>query len=181
MSSELRVDRIIPTAGVPTGGGGSIIQVVQDTKTDVFTTTSAGDVEVTGLSVNITPKFSTSKVLISVHLGQVGGQDDGYAGFTLYREIGGSSVDLLIGDSAGGNRPSRTFVGMTNNYQDYNSYSASFQLLDSPNTTSAITYKIKVRSGYNNKNIYIGRMHTDDNENYTFRSASTYTAMEVSA
>ena len=29
MSSELRVDKIIPTAGVPTGGGGGVIQVVQ--------------------------------------------------------------------------------------------------------------------------------------------------------
>ena len=29
MSSELRVDKIIPTDGVPTGGGGSIIQIKQ--------------------------------------------------------------------------------------------------------------------------------------------------------
>ena len=29
MSSELRVDKIIPTTGVPTGGGGGIIQITQ--------------------------------------------------------------------------------------------------------------------------------------------------------
>ena len=34
MASELRVDRIIPTAGVPTGGGGGIIQIKQTVKTD---------------------------------------------------------------------------------------------------------------------------------------------------
>ena len=28
------LDRIIPTGGVPTGGGGGIIQVVQNIKTD---------------------------------------------------------------------------------------------------------------------------------------------------
>ena len=160
---------------------GSIIQVVQGTKTDNFNTTSASDVEISGLSVSITPSSSSNKVLISVHLGMVGAENDGYAGFTLYREIGGSSADLCIGDSGGGNRPSRTFVGTTNNYQDYNAYSASFQYLDSPNTTSAITYKIKVRSGFANKNIYVNRMHADDNENYTFRSASTYIAQEVAA
>ena len=33
MSSELRVDKIIPTGGVPTGGGGGIIQVVHSTAT----------------------------------------------------------------------------------------------------------------------------------------------------
>ena len=34
MASELRVDRIVPVDGVPTGGGGGIIQVVSVTKTD---------------------------------------------------------------------------------------------------------------------------------------------------
>ena len=33
MSSELRVDKIIPTGGVPSGGGGGIIQVVSTTIT----------------------------------------------------------------------------------------------------------------------------------------------------
>ena len=28
MASELRVDRIIPTSGVPTNGGGSILQIM---------------------------------------------------------------------------------------------------------------------------------------------------------
>ena len=31
MASELRVDKIVPTSGVPTGGGGGIIQIVQVT------------------------------------------------------------------------------------------------------------------------------------------------------
>ena len=34
MSSELRVDKIIPTSGVPTGGAGGIIQIQQTVKTD---------------------------------------------------------------------------------------------------------------------------------------------------
>jgi len=164
-----------------TPSAGKVIQIVQDTKTDTFMTSSASDVEVTGLSVSITPSSSSNKILVSIHLGMVGGQDDSYAGFTLYREIGGSSTDLIKGDAGGGIRPSVTFVGMTNNFEDYNAYSASFEFLDSPNTTSAITYKIKVRSGYSNNNIYINRMHTDDNQNYTFRSASTYTAREIAA
>ena len=46
MSSELRVDKIIPTAGVPTGGGGGIIQITQsqDGKEQVnFNTSSETD------------------------------------------------------------------------------------------------------------------------------------------
>ena len=172
----------LATAGFNRSGGfGKILQVVQDTKTDTFTTTSASDVEVTGLSVSITPSSSSNKVLLSVHLGLVGGDQNAYAGFTLYRDIGGSSTDLLVGDSGGGSRPSRTFAVNTNASGTYNATAGSFQLLDSPNTTSEITYKIKVRSGYATKSIYINRYHTNDDQNYTYRSASTYIATEVSA
>ena len=34
MSSELRVDKIVPVDGVPTGGGGGIVQVKQFTLTN---------------------------------------------------------------------------------------------------------------------------------------------------
>ena len=40
MTSELRVDKIVPVDGVPTGGGGGIIQVVQTIKKDQFLKTS---------------------------------------------------------------------------------------------------------------------------------------------
>ena len=36
MASELRVDRIIPTSGVPTGGGGGIVQVKYVTMTSAY-------------------------------------------------------------------------------------------------------------------------------------------------
>ena len=36
MSSQLRVDKILPVDGAPTDGGGGIIQVVQATKNDEF-------------------------------------------------------------------------------------------------------------------------------------------------
>ena len=165
----------------PKRGAGAILQVVQDTKTDTFSTTSATDVEVSGLSVSITPSSASNKVLISVNLGQVGGYQNCFAGFTLYRIIGGTSTDLLIGDAGGGNRPSRTFVGTTDNNSSYGSYTASFEFLDSPNTTSEITYKIKVRSGYTNYTVNVNRMNLNDDQNYTFRGASTYIAKEIAA
>ena len=66
MASELRVDKIIPTDGVPTGGGGGIIQVKQTLKTDSFHTTSQSYTDITGMTVSITPKFNTSKILLSI-------------------------------------------------------------------------------------------------------------------
>ena len=46
MASELRVDRIVPTTGVPTGGGGGIVQMVQTVMTDgvTYTNTSFADI-----------------------------------------------------------------------------------------------------------------------------------------
>ena len=54
MSSELRVDKIIPTSGVPTNGGGGVIQVVSASTTSDFSTNSTSYVDITGLTVNIT-------------------------------------------------------------------------------------------------------------------------------
>ena len=65
MASELRVDRIIPTSGVPTGGGGSIVQIVSFTKTDTASVTGPTFADV-GLSVAITPRSSSNKILVLV-------------------------------------------------------------------------------------------------------------------
>ena len=47
---------------------GNIIQVVQSFKGDTFTTTSSTFVDVTGLSVSITPSSSSNKILVSVNI-----------------------------------------------------------------------------------------------------------------
>ena len=91
MSSELRVDRIIPTDGVPTGGGGGIIQIKQTLKTDSFNTTSQNLVDITGMSVSITPTRSDSKILVQVHL-SFGGDDNMYGQVRLVRDPGDQTV-----------------------------------------------------------------------------------------
>ena len=82
MSSELRVDRILPVDGAPAdsgsnplymGAGGVVQTVYAQTRTQQSTTSSSW-VDVTNLFVDITPKFSTSKMLITFHtVGQVSG------------------------------------------------------------------------------------------------------------
>jgi len=70
MASELRVDRIIPVNGVPTGGGGGVIQVVNTTFVTALSGTVASRVD-TGLSLTITPTSSSSKILVFVNLADV--------------------------------------------------------------------------------------------------------------
>ena len=68
MASELRVDKIVPTTGGPTGGGGGIIQIKQslyDTHPSLSNTLMSA---ISGWTVVITPKFNTSKMLVTVNL-----------------------------------------------------------------------------------------------------------------
>ena len=67
--STLKVNSIIPTAGVASGGGGGIVQVVQKVKTSAFAASigSSGTVP-TGMFQTITTKTDTSKVLVLVNM-----------------------------------------------------------------------------------------------------------------
>ena len=53
MSSQLRVDKILPVDGAPTGGGGGIIQIQSTTKTDHFSMASLTPAEITGFKVKL--------------------------------------------------------------------------------------------------------------------------------
>lgn len=137
MSSELRVDKIIPVDGVPSGGGGGIIQVVTATRGSQSVTTSSSFVS-TGLQATITPKFSTSKILIQCSgpmTGFAGGADDHNSGcLKVYRGgSGGVSVESE-------NR------GLSMQYGSHSQYSdVHILFIDSPNTTSATIYTVMMK------------------------------------
>ena len=175
MASELRVDRIIPTSGIPTGGGGSVIQVVQATKTDTASVTGFNWTDM-GLSATITPKFTSSKILVMVQA-NIGGS----VGFDMKARLMRGSVPLLIGDAAG-SRP-RASANITQTYHSTNNYASDqtiINYLDSPNTTSATTYKIQMAS-YSTYVVYINRTGSDLNTaEYDGRTASSIILMEVS-
>ena len=173
MASELRVDRIVPTTGVPTGGGGGIVQVKSVTKTDGdFSTSSSSYIDVTGLSVSITPTRADSKILIFANLHGVGDSST-QAYFRFMRD----STAICVGTSVG-SRVSATLGSMyTDQSNDTNSCSQHF--LDSPSTTSAVTYKIQART-QGAGSLYLNRSATDANAATSGRFTSSLTVMEVS-
>ena len=139
MASELRVDKIIPTGGVPTGGGGGIVQVKQiqhsqyiKYDTNSFTAGTKADSSTGDYSITITPKFNTSKILLSFTA-----MYDSYAGqrnyVTIYRSIGGGTASNIVGG--------RGLVEIWNNDHRIQA-TCTGQYLDSPSTTSAITYTV---------------------------------------
>ena len=135
MSSELRVDKIVPVDGVPTGGGGGIVQVQMGVTTGQTTTTS-GNWDATALSVTITPKFSTSKILLMCSGGMngaAGGSDGETYGYKIYKSVGGGSYAETESSAWG----QSVYYGPGNEYNNL-----SINYLDSPSTTSTVTYKL---------------------------------------
>ncbi len=150
--------------------GGKVLQVVSASKNDTFITTSTSFVDVTGLTANITPSSSSNKVLVTVLLGRLATDDGG--GFGAQVDRGGSSIyDLAQGNlsdcfGAGGGG------GMTNNNRKND---VSFiQFLDSPSSTSALTYKIRVKRTSAGSG-YINRWGLNDDQG----AVSSITLMEI--
>ena len=186
MSSELRVDKIIPTTGAPTNGGGGIIQVVQVVKSDAEDLTSTNTEQlITGMEATITPKFNTSKILVQIVLNaSVGGSFAGH-----YAVLKRGSTSICIGDAgiAGQSRVTLSLQSPNHhsdgNNSQYGPGQSCINFLDSPATTSAVTYGLYHRDasgGGGTNNLYINRGAGNDQAYYN-RTASTITLMEVSA
>lgn len=154
-------------------GAFRILQVVSTAKTDTFSTTSTSFTDVTGLSVSITPSATSSKILVFGYVMTGISGDIGLNG-RLMRD----STAIFIGDTAS-NRPRDTFYNAPTNLPT-SGFGFSPVFLDSPNSTSATTYKfqIAVVSGTG----YINRTGSDrDFTTYDGRTASSITVMEISA
>ena len=154
---------------------GRILQVVSTTKTDNFSTTSSTLVDITGLSATITPTSASSKILVMVAI-QVGGENNYYAEFSLLRN------STAIGNYTGGSGGTPGFMGANsvNDYAQYYIETAANQYLDSPATTSAITYKMQVQSMNSPLTIYINRTFDVGNA-IRCTGSSVITLMEIAA
>ena len=141
MSSQLRVDKIVPVDGVPSGGGGGIIQVKQSLYTTHATYTNTDFAALSGFTVAITPKFNTSKILVMLNL-SVEVRSASIVAIELTR--GGSEIFTNEGGMRGDGTAQGGYVSMT--------------YLDSPASTSALTYGVQTRTSNSTYaiNNYIG-------------------------
>jgi hypothetical protein len=160
---------------------GKILQVVSTTKTDTFSAsmTANSEADITGLSVTLTPSSASSKVFVVFNTGGARGTNVPLFNVRLYRD----STEIGSGDAAGSRET--VFMGGYTGATDINSNMfLSGNYLDSPASTSALTYKLKVvnpdptAATYT---FYVNRTGTDSNSSEYVRFSSTITAFEVSA
>jgi len=199
MASKLFVDQVDPESGttltlgtsgdtvsIPSGvtitnsgtdgggfGSGKMAQVVQATKTDTTSTTSTSFVDITGMTVDITPAATTSKILVLVNANICGSTADFFGHMKLVRD----STDILIGDAAS-NRQRDSALWRHNTEQALRNLTPMY--LDSPSSTSATTYKLQW-AAESAITLYLNRTGADTDAVAFGRTASSIIVMEVLA
>ena len=162
------------TSAQPTG---AVLQAVSTIKTDTFSfsVTARTWTSVTGLSASITPSSASNKILVTAVVS--------ISATNTYNAMGGrvtrNGSVVAVGDTAG-SRASAFFgsddwlsAASANQSQIYISF------LDSPSTTSAVTYQLQLINDRDTETIYVNRPATDADGSQTFRNASTITVMEI--
>jgi hypothetical protein len=156
----------------------TILQVVSTTKTDVFSASlTTGWVGVTGLTASITPSSASSKVLVSGYCSVSTSLAENSSDVAIYRDgaaLTGASFD------ANGSAKRATSGGVAYTTSQRGIASVPFSFLDSPATTSTVSYEIYI--GYTNNSattMYVNRAASDTTNNYNSRWASTITLTEV--
>ena len=150
----------LPAANAPSG---SVLQVV-NLETNGYTINNTNTyADVPNVSLAITPKFSTSKILVMLNLAGVGKAVGNT--FVRLRLLRNGSEIVVFND-----------VGSWTDSTAQVNTNIGYNYLDSPATTSATTYKVQFCSGQNTSQAFVG--------NYIASSTSTrhsITLIEVAA
>jgi hypothetical protein len=119
---------------------GSILQVVQTVKSDAFSSTTKGSyIAVSGLSVTVTPSATSNKILVTANI-TTSNQNNLACLFHLYR----NGVQITPNGGSTGSVPSSSYVSLAGGTAGGAGVSSTIPLvfLDSPSTTSPVTYQI---------------------------------------
>ena len=156
-------NKILPIGGIESAGtniytGGSIIQVKQFVyKTPVAITVSGATEYDTGVECTITPHSSSNQILVICDM--TVGLSNGYGGRLILRR---GTTDLInFRGAPTGNRPIATkgfndHKSQSGGNDSWSYYNVPIHALDQPNTTSAVTYKVRIGS-YDSVNVFVNR------------------------
>ena len=154
--STLSVDTIQgqTTAAKVKMPAGSILQTLSSTKLDQQAESTGSYVDITGLSVAITPHFNTSKILITVHV------------YASHNDAGMLRImrdSTRIPNNTQGNHADKRGYAMVRHGEENEGNMYSFTHLDSPATTSTTTYKVQAcrQGGSGDMGINMRRSNTD--------------------
>ena len=154
-------NKILPIGGIESAGtniytGGGIVQIKQFVyKTATHISVSGGTMYDSGVQCTITPHSSSNQIFVIVDMSL--GLTNGYGGRLVLRR---DSTDLInFRGTPTGNRPivTKSFTDHKSvSNESYSYYNVPIHALDQPNTTSAVTYKVRIGS-YGSASVFINR------------------------
>jgi len=182
--SILKVDTINEkTSGNGVQIAGHVVQVKQVTGSS-FVTNNSASAYTDLMTLNITPSSSSNKIMCYIVVAY-GGTTNSYAAGRLLRTVGGTSTALRLGNShfTESRFTDASFGLQTNaNANDtYKVWNTAFNYLDSPSTTSQITYTVgaKADGSYSSRTFFFNRSETNPSDGYNPPPWSTMTLMEI--
>ena len=137
----------ITNSGVTGVSGGKILQVVTTPDADrtaqgsISISSQGGTTDLTAFALSITPSATTSKIRISLHIGGEINYTDSILFLKLKRAISGGATTNIQGATVGSK--TEVITSTNSSSSDYATTLNNLQfsgLIDSPSTTSAITY-----------------------------------------
>ena len=170
-------DWIEPAPEPPAGIGSNVVSVTSDT---IFATSSTSFVDVTGVTVTITPSSTQSRLLVmwSARLASAGNNSGALLAIT------DGDDNLLVAGAAEGPRPGVTaanYWGVVSNLERVPFTVAGHSLI-SPNTDEAFTVKMRLRSSATSSTtVRVGRTTQDADDSRFARVPTMLTVVEVAA
>jgi hypothetical protein len=151
-----------------------VLQVVSTNKVDTFSTSSTSYTDVTGLSASITPSSASNKVLVFISVQYSLNGDSG----ALQVTRGGTAIG---GGTAVSSRPSALAQANGENNSNWNDATvcAAKYILDSPSSTSSLTYQVQIYTVGGTR--YINRTNGDSDSTGGARTSSQIILMEIAA
>ena len=190
MSSEIKVDTIsekTAAGGVTIDGlkikdvsSGSvmskpILQVVEATDVTDTSYTGTGPTALGSLNLSITPTSTSSKILLMATV-NLSSDSTRYWTLQFYRD----TTELGVSDQATGSQTNAFIQPNVLQATDvkYQTLVTSMNYVDSPSSTSAITYSVKIER-YASSTVWYNRPHTVADAGYSNFTRSTIQALEI--
>ena len=190
MSSEIKVDTIsekTSAGGVTIDGlkikdvsSGSvmskpILQVVEATDVTDTSYTGTGPTALGSLNLSITPTSTSSKILLMATV-NLSSDSTRYWTLQFYRD----TTELGVSDQGTGSQTNAFIQPMIAEITDvkYQTLPTTMTYVDSPSSTSAITYSVKIER-YASSTVWYNRPHTVADAGYSVITRSTIQALEI--
>ena len=175
--SELRTNRIVPRDGLPSGSSGGIIQIVHTNTSSHTYNNNTTYADITGVTATITPTRSDSKILIQCSLAVSKTDNHSFLGRVVRN---GSAISGSGGVAESGHSSQEDGTWWLVRTTAHSANPLMVNYLDSPSSTSAVTYKAQGKTSNSGQYYAINRTVNSEDNIYASPGFSSITLMEVS-